>query len=226
MSYTETMLEYVYDQYCLSYNMEDALDFIEDEIDFTREEIKDMIQHTIDYNKEQFIKDYNSIVEGFKSKFNFTEIDCKKEKIKWPKKSGVYVIWKNDDSSLDNLFYVGMTGKFNRVNKEKVIFNSQTFDKRDERYTPYRFCESVKENDNIRFSFRYGPNGKNGSEQSKIKHQEDAYNQTIPYSELKIHCFHVSDNHRDYYTPELLEKEILTKYLKSSGNLPPANNEL
>ena len=162
----------------------------------------------------------------FKSKFNFTEIDCKKEKIKWPKKSGVYVIWKNDDSSLDNLIYVGMTGKFNRVNKEKVIFNSQTFDKRDERYTPYRFCESVKENDNIRFSFRYGPNGKNGSEQSKIKHQEDAYNQTIPYSELKIHCFHISDNHMEYYTPELLEKEILTKYLKSSGNLPPANNEL
>jgi len=35
MSYTETMLEYVYDQYCLSYNMEDALDFIEDEIDYT-----------------------------------------------------------------------------------------------------------------------------------------------------------------------------------------------
>ena len=48
MSYTETMLEYVYDQYCLSYNMEDALDFIEDEIDFTREEIKDMIQHTME----------------------------------------------------------------------------------------------------------------------------------------------------------------------------------
>ena len=35
MSYTETMLEYVYDQYCLSYNMEETLDFIEDEIDFT-----------------------------------------------------------------------------------------------------------------------------------------------------------------------------------------------
>jgi len=43
--------------------MEDALDFIEDEIDFTREEIKDMIQHTIDYNKEQFIKDYKSLLQ-------------------------------------------------------------------------------------------------------------------------------------------------------------------
>ena len=86
MSYTETMLEYVYDQYCLCYNMEDTLDFIEDEIDFTREEIKDMIQHTIDYNKEQFIKDYKSLVEQFKSKFDLTEIDCEKEKIEWPKK--------------------------------------------------------------------------------------------------------------------------------------------
>ena len=41
MSYTETIMEYVYDQYCLSYNMEETLDFLEDEIDFTREEIKD-----------------------------------------------------------------------------------------------------------------------------------------------------------------------------------------
>ena len=67
MSYAETMLEYVYDQYCLSYNMEETLDFLEDEMDFTREEIKDMIQYNIDYNKEQFINDYNSLVEGFKS---------------------------------------------------------------------------------------------------------------------------------------------------------------
>ena len=225
MSYTETMLEYVYDQYCLSYNMEDALDFIEDEIDFTREEIKDMIQHTIDYNKEQFIKDYKSLVEEFKSKFYFTEIDCKKEKIKWPKKSGVYVIWKNDDSSLDNLIYVGMTGKYKRVNKDEVVFNSGSFEKRNSRWTPYRFCESVKDGDN-RFEFRYGPEESTVKKQSKRKYEVKAYKVSVSYSELKIHCFHVSDNHREYYTPELLEKEILTKYLKSSGNLPPANNEL
>jgi hypothetical protein len=204
--------------------MEDTLDFLEDEIDFPREDIKDMIQHTIDYNKEQFIKDYNSLVEGFKFKCNFTEIDCRKEKIKWPKKSGVYVIWKNDDSSLDNLIYVGMTGKFKR-GKEKAIFNSVTFDKRSERYTPYRFCESIEDGEN-QFSFRFGPKGKNQSEQYKIRQKNDAYEEKICYSKLKIHCFHVSDNHIEYYTPELLEKEILTKYLKSSGNLPPANNAL
>ena len=214
MSYTETMMEYVYDQYCLIYNMEETLDFIEDEIDFTREEIKDMIQHSIDYNKEQFIKDYKSIVEQFKSKFYFTEIDCNKEKIKWPKRSGVYVIWKNDYNSLDNLIYVGMTGKYKRVNEDKVVFNSGSFDKRKGRWTPYRFCESVKDGKN-QFSFRFGPKESTVAKQSKIKHQDNAYNKTIPYSEIKVHCFHVSDNHREYYTPELLEKEILTKYLKS-----------
>ena len=225
MSYTETMMEYVYDQYCLSYNMEDALDFIEDEIDCTREEIKDMIQYTIDYNKEQFIKDYKSLVEEFKSKFYFTEIDCKKEEIKWPHKSGVYVIWKNDDSSLDNLIYVGMTGKYKRVNKDEVVFNSGSFEKRNSRWTPYRFCESVKDGDN-RFEFRYGPEESTVKKQSKRKYEVKAYKVSVSYSELKIHCFHVSDNHREYYTPELLEKVILTKYLKSSGNLPPANNQL
>lgn len=226
MSYTETILEYVYDQYCLiSYNMEDTLDFLEEEIDFTREEIRDMIQHTINFNKEHFIRDYKSLIEQFKSKFNFSEIGCTKEKIKWPKKSGVYVIWKNDDNSLDNLIYVGMTGKYIRVNEEVVVFTSGTFDKRKVRWIPYRFCESVKDGKN-QFSFRFGPLEKSVGKQLKIKYQENAYRKTISYSELKIHCFHVSDNHREYYTPELLEKEILTKYLKSSGNLPPANNEL
>ena len=118
-----------------------------------------------------------------------------------------------------------MTGKYKRVNEDEVVFNSGTFEKRNLRWTPYRFCESVKDGEH-QFSFRFGPLESNLDKQSKIKYEENAYRKTIPYSELKIHCFHVSDNHREYYTPELLEKEILTKYLKSSGNLPPANNEL
>jgi hypothetical protein len=181
-------------------------------------------QKMMEYNQEQFIKDYNSLVKKFKLKYNFSEIDCEEKKIKWPKKSGVYVIWKNHGNSFDDLIYVGMTGKFNRISENDIVFNSGSFDKRYARYTPYRFCESVKDDKN-RFSFRYGPLEKNGAEQSKIKYLDNAYKTTILYSELKIHCFLISENHRDY-TPELLEKEILTKYLKSSGNLPPANNEL
>lgn len=225
MSYTKTMLEYVYDQYCISYHLEDTLDFLEHEIDFSRSEIKDMIQHTIDYNKEQFIKDYKSLVDQFKSNIMFTSIEGKNEKIRWPEKSGVYVIWKSDCNSLDNLIYVGMTGKFKRTNDDEIIFNSGSFKTRNSRWTPYRFCESTKDG-KYQFSFRYGPKESNGNQQLKIKYQDDAYTKTIPYHQLKVHCFHVSDNHREYYTPELLEKEILTKYLKSSGNLPPANNEL
>ena len=175
-------------------------------------------------NKDYFIKHYNSLVQGFKSSGDFSEINCKKEKIKWPKTSGVYVIWKGDYNSFKNLVYVGMTGKFKRVNDKRVVFNSGSFNKRKGRWMPYRFCESAKDGEN-RFEFRYGPKKKKVSEQGKIKYRQDAYEKRISYSLLKIHCFHISKDHREY-TPELLEKEILTKYFKSFGNLPPANNEI
>ena len=55
--------------------MDNTLDFLEDEINFTRDEIKEMIQYTIDYNKNQFIKDYNSLVTEFETKLNFSKID-------------------------------------------------------------------------------------------------------------------------------------------------------
>ena len=89
---------------------------------------------------------------------------------------------------------------------------------------PYRFCESAKDGES-RFEFRYGPKKRKVSEQGKIKYRLDAYDKRISYSLLKIHCFHVSKDHREY-TPELLEKEILTKYFKCFDNLPPANNEI
>ncbi len=51
MSYTETIMEYVYDQYSNihEYNMESALNWLEDELDFTREDIKEMIEYNIEY---------------------------------------------------------------------------------------------------------------------------------------------------------------------------------
>jgi len=91
----------------------------------------------------------------------------------------VYVIWVNDDFSLDNLIYVGMTGKYKRVNEDEVVFNSSSFEKRNSRWTPYRFCESVKDGEH-RFSFRFGPLESNVDKQSKIKYQDNTYNKTIP----------------------------------------------
>ena len=224
MSYTESILSYVYDQYCLSYNIEDTIDYIEDELDFTREQIKEMIQYNIQEHQERFIKYYESLVKKFDSKFKYHQINCKDERIEWPKESGVYVVWVSTDNSFDNLIYVGMTGKFKRVNQNEVIFNSGSFHKRNYRWTPYRFCESVKDGKN-QFSFRYVPLKKKTNDQGKIKYQEDAYKVTLPYTKLKIDCFLITQFDMDH-TPDLLEKEILTKYLKSSGNLPPANNEL
>lgn len=67
---------------------------------------------------------------------------------------------------------------------------------------------------------------KNTRKQAEIKYKDNAYENTIPYTQIRIHCFYVSGEYTEDYTPELLEKEILTMYLKCSGNLPQANNEL
>ena len=51
MSYTETIMEYVYDQYSNihEYDMESVLDWLEDEMDFTREDIREMIECNSEY---------------------------------------------------------------------------------------------------------------------------------------------------------------------------------
>lgn len=46
MIYVETMMEYVYDEYCINYSMDDALVFFIYEIDFKREEIKGSLNYT------------------------------------------------------------------------------------------------------------------------------------------------------------------------------------
>jgi len=51
MSYTETMMEYVYDQYFLFDSLDGALDFLEEQIDLSREEIKEMIEYCINLKK-------------------------------------------------------------------------------------------------------------------------------------------------------------------------------
>ena len=55
MSYTETMINYVLEQYNLIGDMEETLDFLEDEINFTREEIKEMIEAGIDQERKNWL---------------------------------------------------------------------------------------------------------------------------------------------------------------------------
>ena len=171
-----------------------------------------------------FIQEYNPLKQAFINEGLFTEIKGANKNIPWPESCGVYAVWKKNSEDPKNLIYVGMTGKFSRKNGQ-VIFNNASFIKRENRYTPYRFCQS--EEDTVwKYFFRYGPKMSKGNEQAKIKYEDDAYANSISYSDLIIHCFEVNADHREY-SPSLLEALILTKFMKENNNdLPPANNEL
>lgn len=174
-----------------------------------------------------FLSKYDLLKKNFLDVKLFTRIIGCNNKIVWPESSGVYVIWRKNSDNMDNLIYIGMTGKYSR-NKEdnNVGFNDALFKSRQGRSTPYRFCQSKKDKGNkYEFNFRYGPKISNVDKQSKIKYDLDAYKASIPYTELLIHCFHINDDHEEY-TPILLESILLTKYIKSKGSLPPANNSL
>jgi len=224
MSYTETMMEWAYNQYRLTHSVEETVDRIEDDVDLTREEIIEMIEYGIQNRFDDYKIYFNSMIDAFRRRQLYQEIICGNEKIRWPKESGVYVITKNSINSFEDIVYVGMTGKFIRDDLSRIVFNSGSFDKRKGRWTPYRFCESPRDGNN-QFTFRWGPLEKNNKKQREIMYERDAYKHSLAYSDIRIHCFVISRDH-EVYTPELLEKEILTRYLKASGNLPLANNEL
>lgn len=166
--------------------------------------------------------DFINYYEALKNDFN--RIDKLKslmggdKPFDWPAGAGVYVIWKEEE-----LLYVGMTGKFKRT-IEGIEFNNASFKMRSTRYTPYYFADSSK-NGQLQFHFRFGPHFSGTTEQGKIKYEAHAYAHSLKYESLKIDCFIVDSNHPKY-SPTLLEAEILTKYLKTSGDLPQANNAL
>ena len=224
MRYTETVMDWVYDQYRLTYSVEETVGFIEDESDLTREEIIEMIEYGRQKSFDDFKRYFDSIVNEFRRHDLHKEITCAREKIKWSKESGVYVVTKTSIQSFGDIVYIGMTGKFSRDDQGRIVFNSGSFDKRKGRWTPYRFCESPRDGEN-QFTFRWGPIEKSVSKQREIMYEKRAYREALSYLDIRIHCFVISHDH-DTYTPELLEKEILTRYLKASGDLPPANNEL
>ena len=166
---------------------------------------------------------YSQLLSSFKKKQNLSVIKGTLNPIEWPDFSGVYIVFDNSSSS-PQLIYVGMTGKFHRNQDGKVSFNEQKFKSRKSRWTPYRFCESTRDG-KYQFSFRFNPKLNDTNAQAKIKYENDAYSNTVPYPDLTIHCFHIEENHSSY-TPSLLEAEILTKYLKQTRNLPPGNRQL
>jgi hypothetical protein len=77
----------------------------------------------------------------------------------------------------------------------------------------------------MKHHFRFGPIESKTSLQAQIRYDFEAYQTSIAYNKLEIHCFSVDENN-NIYTPVLLESLLLTKYLKTTGQLPPANNSL
>lgn len=173
---------------------------------------------------EKFEEYYDKIVSEFQTDNLLVEIEGDNDqRINWPKEgSGVYVVWEKSESQNKNILYVGMTGKFKRETNE-LVFKNRTFKERTARWTPYRFRDGQK--DSKPYAFGYGPKLSNVNSQSKIKYDDDAYREYVTYNNLVIHCFTINADHQKY-SPALLEAEMLTKYLKDKGNLPPANNEL
>lgn len=167
---------------------------------------------------------YNNLRSEFEKDSKFTCIKAANNRFHWPESSGVYVIWESPNEKQRKLIYIGMTGKFQKNISGQLIFNNSSFRSRLARWTPYRFCESDKDG-NMKYHFRYNPKESKTLLQGQIKHNHDAYEFSIPYENLEIHCFHVNSDHEDY-TPVFIESLLLTKYLKLNGDLPPANNSL
>ena len=172
----------------------------------------------------EFIDFYDGLIKEFEASSGFTILSEKGGGFNWPASSGVYVIWEKEDLKENNLIYIGMTGKFLKNSNGELKYNNASFKSRISRWTPYRFCENEKDN-LMKFHFRFGPKETKTSLQGQIKYDFDAYQVSIHYKKIEIHCFHINSNNFEY-TPVLLESLLLTKYLKITGNLPPANNSL
>lgn len=142
----------------------------------------------------------------------------------WPKGSGVYVVWNGKPNLPANIIYIGMTGKFSRNTDNTILFNGQQFIDQMLRWTPYRFCESLRDGE-YRYSLRFGPKYSGVAEQGKHKYDPNAYRHNIPYRNLHIDCFIINNDHPTL-TPIAFKTILLTKYLKEFGDLPPANNSL
>lgn len=172
-------------------------------------------------DKNTFLNYYNSIKSEFEKHNKIISLEPKLERIHWPNARGVYAIWNKVTSEL---LYVGLAGKFKRNNEGVIEYNKANFRLRRDRWTPYRFCEH-KNDTTFRYHFRYGPKYASVQAQGEVKFHDDAYSNSIIYTDLRIDCFTIDINH-ETQTPASLEANLLTSYLKAMNTLPPGNNSL
>jgi hypothetical protein len=167
---------------------------------------------------------FNEIINLFGNRF-ITVKCANNQKITWPKGFGVYLVWENKPNEAKRLIYIGMTGKFIR-SKGNISANNGRFSSRKVRWTPYYFSEDSSA---TAFNeFRYGPKYSNSNTQRINKLEQGAYANSIAYDFLELNFFIFQPNPKDNfsYSPSSLESTLLTAYLLSNNDLPPANNEL
>lgn len=174
------------------------------------------------FDQLSFNEFYLNLVSEFECRGAFSEIKYPRNKINWGKGRGVYTIW-HKSVAVENLLYIGMTGKLKRTSNEKIVYGKGNFKSRAQRWTPYRFCESKKDSHKFQQTFRFGPTFKSDA-QSKHKFAETGYLNTFRYKELIIHQLSVTSEIQ--FTPSFIETLLLNKYYFERQNLPPANNEL
>lgn len=172
---------------------------------------------------EEFNVFFKNLMNEFRIENKLNEIRSPTGKIEWGPGFGVYTVFKQT-IDYSNLLYVGLTGKYKRTEDGLLRPVGGSFNKRNYRWTPYRFSESSKDTEDYRFSFRFGPKANKTSDQAKIKYQPDAYKDSVPYQELIICSFDLSNS--QIYSPSFLEALILNKYWTVDGRLPQANNQI
>lgn len=172
-------------------------------------------------DKNNFLQYYNSVKSDFEKHNQIISIEPNLERIQWPDAQGVYAIWNKTTS---DLLYIGLAGKFKRNNEGFIEYNQANFRLRRGRWTPYRFCEHNNDT-TFRYHFRYGPRYASVQAQGEVKFDNDAYSNSVIYTDLRIDCFIIDIDHKTQ-TPALLEADLLTSYLKAMKTLPPGNNSL
>jgi hypothetical protein len=138
----------------------------------------------------------------------------------WPKESGVYVIRKRGCDSLEDIIYVGKTGKImNDKTGTEVCCGGGKLSARFQRWTPYCFQAEGNYIDHFEFGPNYAVN------QLKKQPFEGRYRQRYPISEITVECL-ITGGIEMQISPALLESLILNEITAKTDRLPLANQEL
>ncbi len=176
------------------------------------------------------MKNFNVFIDDLTEEFarqnSLKEIKYPSGKVNWGDGYGVYTVW-DTEISVENLVYVGLTGKYKRNKEGKVVIGSGRFKHRPIRWTPYRLFQSNEDPKDTKFSFCYKQKYSSKTLAQKKKDKTlsaNDYECQLKYDRLQILTFDLGNSKK--YTPSLLESLILSNYYFSTGNMPPANNEV